>query len=165
MKVVHLQISRVISTDAENMPIFETYPIKLGDENGDYERFIANVAVMGYVKKNTKVLKVVEIDDKTRDVKGEVNDISSYENKLAAMFVKKADVSVDYKAELDKANAKNEDLLKRLEAMEKYVAQKQKEENDAVEMEVLTEQYRKDFGKEPDKRWSLDRLKKEFDKK
>ncbi len=156
MKVVHLQISRVISTDSENLPVFETYPIKLIEDHGDFAKFIENISVMGYVKKQTKVLKVVDIDDKTKK-ESELDDISSYEAQLDAAFSKKVEEKIDYKAELEKERAEKEKLLKRLDALEARVM--------SDELSVLQDSYKQKYGKNPDKRWGIEKLKEEIDSK
>ena len=95
-------------------PVYEQYPVKL-NEGKTFNDFIANIPVMGYVSSRTKVLKVVEkIGKEKREV-----DPSVFEAAVRAKFAKPVEESkIDYKAESEKQKKINDDLLKRLEALE-----------------------------------------------
>ena len=168
----------MVSQTSEMEPVYEQYPVKL-IEGKSFNDFVDKIPVMGYVGSRTKVLKVVE---KIGKEKKEV-DPSEFEAKVRAAFVKpEAEAKRDYKAEFEGQKKVNDDLLKRLEALEAKGNSEEITENplgeelhqepeklagDAANVEPTEKEIRKqlfaqakDQGKNPAKNISTDDLRK-----
>ena len=114
MKIITLQISKVVSNTHEGEAVYETHPVKL-IEGKNFNDYIEKIPVMGYVSSKTKILGVIE--RKGKDIT-EV-DPSEYEAKVRAAFIKPVDESNrDYKSEFEEQKKRNDELEKRLAALE-----------------------------------------------
>jgi hypothetical protein len=152
MKVVHLQISRVVSQNDENEPIYDTHVIKL-NEGYPFVNFLKQLPVLGLVKSKTMVVKVVEN-------KEEVNKDPFQKMVIEAMATQKQPIQGDLSIQLEVEKKRNKELEARLEALENMINKPEKDS----EKEQLIADYIEMKGKEPDKRWSAEKLKNELNK-
>lgn len=129
-------------------PVYEQYPVKL-EEGKKFNDFVSRLPIMGYVASRTKVVKVIEkIGKEVTEV-----DPSEFEAKVRAAFVKPVDESKkDYKAEFEAEKRRNDELERRLAALEN------KEPNEKEIRSVLFARL-KENGLNPAKNATTDDLK------
>lgn len=116
--VIHLKVARVTGQKPDGMPNISRDVIKL--EDGDnFNKFIRHIPMTGYIM--TEPPTVVEVLQK--NAKGEYKKVSAtrWQESLDQVLEEAKNVNspkVDYKKELEAQKKQNQDLLKRIEALE-----------------------------------------------
>lgn len=121
------------------------------NDDGTWDNFLTHVNSTGYIPVKTYVIKVVEIDNKTKETK-DLTDISDYKKQLESAFIIKVEEKVDYQEKYNELEKKFADLLARIDG-----------DTDS-ELETLRLEYEATTGEKADKRWKVAKLKELLNK-
>lgn len=155
MKVVHLQVARVVSHDNDNLAIIERTIVKLM-EGANFDKFVKYMPLKSYIGKETKVLKVFENDKEC--------SIDEFELKVRNALDKKVQLNTDLKVELEKERKRNDELEMRLNRLEANTP-KEPAPSKSLANETEVEIYERLFGEKPHHNMKLETIKLKIEEK
>jgi len=171
MIVIFVETQKIYSYEGDGMPKIEK--IEQSFSEVEFIKFLKYLPFQNYL--NNK-LKVTKVEDWDRDVKKASFPTFEYEARLKQVVAKLSTTEPTVHDQLEAEKKRNDELMKRLEALEAKIPEQKvklvvteevaveevKDENlepSSGELETLRAEYTKKHGKKPFHKWDVEILK------